>query len=96
MGEHGLESPDLAEALDQAHQELEAADEARKRQDMIEARAALFEALERHDGSAERERRSLHDHLEDLRARVEEPGLSFSDEAYSHLVDEGETAGMRA
>lgn len=92
-GEHRLESPDLAEALDQAHQELEAADDARKWQDMIEARAALFEALDLRDGSAERERRGLHNYLQDLRARVEEPGLSFSDDAYNHLVNEGETAG---
>jgi hypothetical protein len=95
-GKHHLDSPDLAEALDEAHREFEAADEARHHQSMIEARAALIEVLERHDDSAERERRRLHDYLEDLRARVEEPGLSFSDEAYSHLVNEGETAGTHA
>ena len=88
-----LNAPDIADALEEIQRELEDAEEERKWKDILNERVALAEAIERHDGSAERERKELQEYLEGLRARVREAGISFSDEEYSRLVAAGEAAG---
>jgi len=88
-----LDLPDMAEAIEEAQRELEAADEAREWRGLLEARAEVTEAVERHDSTAKQDRQALQDYLDVLQARVEEPGLSFSDERYSQLLAEREAHG---
>ena len=89
-----LDAPDMAEAIEEAQKELEAADEAREWRGQLEDRAEVTEALERHDSTTTQERQTLQDYLEALRERVEEPGLSFSDERYCQLLAEREAHGV--